>query len=540
MTFSWSALNDHSITQWKAVLALLGVVILGWGVLAERVTQLRRGRRLRDALLIVVAAASCSAWFNFGHFHYGPFVHWYELYHYYLGAKYPELGYTRLYDCTIVAEDEWAHLGPQLERVRVRDLVTNELGTAAPALAHPERCNEHFTPDRWRDFEEDSDFFRSASTWQFWTGALQDHGYNATPVWSLTAGLLANAGQASPDLIGDLSFLDVVLMTVMWGFIGWAFGWRTVCAGMIFFGCEYPGRYWWTGGAFLRTDWLCLTVASVCLMKRERPLAAGFALGWATLLRVFPGFLGVALLAQLVGVCVRAKKLVVPAWLGRFVAGAALAAALLVPLASLRLRGQDSWLAFVHNSQKHLNTPVRNNMGLKSVLAYDADLRSARTFDASRPDVWDKWKQAQRDTFARRKPIYWLLVAAALVLFGAALATEPAWVALALGGGLDPHRRADHLLLLGGAALAGAHRRAAALGERGAGVGGGGQRSGAAVVSARRRLLRAHQRILARLRRAHRRRVAAGVAQEGAVAAAGAFVAGEISGDEGGEGQPCP
>ncbi|HEX4457775.1 MAG TPA: hypothetical protein VIA18_07380, partial [Polyangia bacterium] len=130
------------------------------------------------------------------------------------------------------------------------------------------------------------------------------------------------------------------------------------------------------------------------------------------------------------------KKLVIPAWLGRFVAGAALATLILVPLASLRLRGQDSWVAFVHNSEKHLNTPVLNNMGLKSVIAYDPNLRSAITFDSSLPDTWGKWKQTQRDTFARRKPLFWLLVAAALVLFGAALATEAPWVALALGGGL--------------------------------------------------------------------------------------------------------
>src|ERR1700749_2129740 len=145
MMFDWSALNDTTITQWKGVLALAGVVILGWGVLAKRVTRFARGGKVRDALLIIVAALSCSSWFNFGHFHYGPYVHWYELYHYYLGAQYPELGYTRLYDCTIVAEDEWAHLGPQLERLHVRDLVTNELGTGAPALAHPERCKEHFS-----------------------------------------------------------------------------------------------------------------------------------------------------------------------------------------------------------------------------------------------------------------------------------------------------------------------------------------------------------------------------------------------------------
>lgn len=429
-------LNDHSITVYKAIIALAGAAVLAWQALAPRVTILQRGRRWRDALLILVAALSCASWFNFGRFHYGPYLHWYELYHYYLGAKYPELGYTRLYDCTIAAEDQYAHLGPRLERLRVRDLTTNELGTAAPALAHPERCTDHFTPERWREFEEDSDFFRNASSWQFWSGALVDHGYNATPVWSLTAGTLASSGPASRELMANLGFLDVVLLGAMFGFIGWAFGWRTLCAAMIFWGTEYPGRYWWVGGAFLRMDWLFFTVASVCLMKKQRPLAAGFALGWATLLRVFPGFIGLALVVAVVAGAVRARRLVLAPWLVRFAAGAALAAALLVPLATWRLHGQDSWGAFVRNSQKHLDTPVTNNMGLKSVLAYDADLRVARTVDNSLPDAWARWKQAQRETFARRRPIFWLLVAGALVLFGAALATEAPWTALALGAGL--------------------------------------------------------------------------------------------------------
>jgi hypothetical protein len=432
----WYALNDHSITVCKAVIACVGAAVLAWQALSARVTIFRRGRRWRDALLVLVAALSCASWLNFGRFHYGPFLHWYELYHYYLGAKYPELGYTRLYDCTIAAEDQYAHLGPQLERLRVRDLTTNELGGAGAALAHPERCTDHFTPERWQEFEADSDFFRNASSWQFWSGALVDHGYNATPVWSLTAGTLASAGPASRDLVGNLGLLDVTLLTAMWAFVGWAFGWRTLCAAMIFWGTEYPGRYWWTGGAFLRTDWLFLTVASVCLLKKQRPMGAGFALGWATLLRIFPAFIGLALVTQVVAAAVRARRLVIAPWLRRFVAGAALAAALLVPLATWRLHGQDSWGAFVRNSQKHLDTPVMNNMGLKSVLAYDADLRAFRTGDGRLADPWQRWKQAQRDTFAKRRPIFWILVAGALVLFGAALATEAPWVALAFGSGL--------------------------------------------------------------------------------------------------------
>ena len=64
---------------------------------------------MRDGLLDR-RSASCRAlsWWNLGRFHFNPFIHYYEFYHYYLGAKYaPELGYTRLYECTVAAEDEY-------------------------------------------------------------------------------------------------------------------------------------------------------------------------------------------------------------------------------------------------------------------------------------------------------------------------------------------------------------------------------------------------------------------------------------------------
>ena len=59
--------------------------------------------------------------------------------------------------------------------------------------------------------------------------------------------------------------------------------WRWRC-----FATNFPSRFYWTGGAFLRWDWLFYFVGGDCLVKKERPLLAGLFLGYSTLLRIFP------------------------------------------------------------------------------------------------------------------------------------------------------------------------------------------------------------------------------------------------------------
>jgi hypothetical protein len=68
----------------------------------------------------------------------------------------------------------------------------------------------------------------------------------------------------------------------------WAFGWRIGALATVFWGCNAPANFYWTGGAFLRQDWFFLLVASLALARRRRFFLAGFALTWSALLRVFP------------------------------------------------------------------------------------------------------------------------------------------------------------------------------------------------------------------------------------------------------------
>lgn len=103
--------NDPSSRWWELALALVGVATLLWEAAAARNAHRKvrqtapsagRGRRRLFALLGLVSALT---YFNFGAFHFGVFIHAWDTFHYYMGAKYfRELSYDRLYDCATVAD----------------------------------------------------------------------------------------------------------------------------------------------------------------------------------------------------------------------------------------------------------------------------------------------------------------------------------------------------------------------------------------------------------------------------------------------------
>ena len=97
-------------------------------------------RRLREALLIALGALATLCWFNFFQFHQGVYLHTAEIFHHYVGSKYfRELSYSRLYDCTVVADYGSGYSFPAHKRP-VRRLGSNRIDWATDVLADPEAC----------------------------------------------------------------------------------------------------------------------------------------------------------------------------------------------------------------------------------------------------------------------------------------------------------------------------------------------------------------------------------------------------------------
>src|SRR5688572_33429761 len=98
----------------------------------------------------------------------------------------------------------------------------------------------------------------------------------------------------------------------------------------IFWGCNAPANFYWTGGAFMRQDWIFFLMASLCLARKRYFVLSGAALAWASLLRIFPvALFGGA--AIIIGFHLLRHRRFHKDHV-RFIAGAVGAVALLVPI----------------------------------------------------------------------------------------------------------------------------------------------------------------------------------------------------------------
>ncbi len=437
----WTRLDDDTLILVRALLALIGAAAV---FLASRPSEGFRARVAGFILTAVTALAALSFW-NFGRFHgagpFAGFLHVWDTFHYHIGAKYfPELGYTRLYDAVVLAQEESA-LG-NAGVLKVRNLTTNRLEPTDQALARSFEVRARFSPERWSLFQRDIAWFRERASPQGRLGMLQDNGFNGTPAWLVLGRLLTGQAPISTDRVFVLSLLDPILLLGMWGLVFWAFGARVAAVAILLWATNYPARFYWNGGAFLRMDWLFFLVAGISCLKKNRPGLGGFALGLATLLRIFPG---AVLLAVLLHGVLRGWR---SRWEGstvlpRFVAGAALAAILVLP-ASLFVSSPDPagernvWIRFAQNSRKHMETPFTNAMGLRPLLAYEGDTTAAKLVDAVAMDPFDAWKAARRRATAATRPAFFLLAAALTALALRASQREEPWVAAVLGVALVP------------------------------------------------------------------------------------------------------
>ena len=444
-------------------------------------------RRWRRRLFGAAAVVAALTYFNFGAFHFGNFVHTWDTLHYYLGAKYfHELSYDRLYECMAVADAEEPGWRGGWRRRKITNLRTNVLEPAAEILAHPERCTAHFSPQRWRQFTADVAYFRDREAPQRWEDISTDHGFNGTPVWLLAGSPLANLAPASDRQILGLTLLDPLYFLALAAVIGWAFGVRPLAVALLVLATFFPSRFFWTGGAFLRWDWLFYTVAAVACLKKGRPWLGGMALGYAAMLRVFPGLLAAGPAAAVVALALRHGPR----------AACETAGGPRPPALPRRRRpgggapgggepgaagGPGAYRAFVANTRKHQATPLTNHMGLRTVVAYrPAEVGRHAGRRRSGADPWLRWKEARLAAWQQARPL------AALPGRGGALPPRPRGPppagALDRGGAghaLDRLRGRAHLVLLrvhpgAGAAVdgeaGGRHRPARAGGLLAAGV----------------------------------------------------------------------
>jgi hypothetical protein len=424
-------MNDASLA--KLCLALAAALLVGWGAWLSATGRAHAQRRLRDVALALLGCAAFLGWWNFLRFHGPGFVHGHDLFNYYVGSKYfPELGYGRLYECIAVADLE-AGLGARVARRTITDLDTYLPRDTAAIRADPGRCKRHFSPERWIEFGRDLDWFRARIPPERWEATQLDHGYNATPVWTLIGGGLASLGPASAERIFALALLDPLLMLGAWAAVAWAFGWRATCLAVVYWGTNHPANFSWTGGAFLRDDWLAASLVGLALLRRGLPAGAGALFGLAASLRVFPAawLLGPGLAALARGV--RERRIGWGSPELRLTAGAVGVVAAL-GLASALHAGEGAWPRFARDLELHASVPSSNSLSLRSALSWSREGRLARLLESA-PDPGRVWKEHQLAAFERRRVAWGALVLGHLALLTWAARRVEIWESAVLGSG---------------------------------------------------------------------------------------------------------
>jgi hypothetical protein len=420
---------DGIIIFIRLVLTLGGAMLLIYEARARKLGEPLRKRKLRRWALALAVISFCS-YFDFGNAHtrYSEFYHRHEFYHYYLGSKYSrELGYVRLYECTAIAEVDLGH-GDDVRKQELRDLRVNLIipMTDSYVFSDPEKCKRRFTAERWEDFKHDVDWFRNSANGDYWHDMKKDHGYNPPPVWTMSGKFFASLAPAGDGFFKLLASIDVILHALTLWLMWWAFGWRVGLATALFWGVNAAANTYFTGGAFLRQDWLLLFVASVAFARKRKFVLAGAALTWSSLLRAFPI---VALFGWgvIIGIHVfrrwqlyRAGQVpaqgyfAVDSWLGkdhqRLLAGCIIAASVLIP-ASVVVTGPNSYAEFYqHTLHTHDNTPLSNHMGLRSIMASTWEGRMRFLRNDNLADSFQEWKQGRVDRNEAQKPIRWAII----------------------------------------------------------------------------------------------------------------------------------
>lgn len=466
--------------------------------------------RWKKIVGIALALAAITAYFNGFRFGYPKYYHRWDQYHYYMGAKYfPELGYKNLYKCAVVAQFDVNKLSYKLDRPfngtnhrtltvdmraemrdadkKIRDLPGENLLVPVGDLIDTEnttegdKCRNAFTKERWEEYKGDVAFYRIVSGKGYWTDMQKDHGFNPPPVWTLAGKFFSDISPASVTYLQFLASLDIVYIIGMFIALWWGFGWRVFAVGAIFWGCQSSAPFYWTGGAFLRQDWLFFSVLSVACLRKRYFKTAGAALVYAGLLRIFPGLVVIGTLVPTIAYAIKHKRMHRD-HLQMLIGGTLAAAVLLVTSTAMTQRPNTPFyepykLFYEHTIETHDKTPLTNHMGLRVMIGHKfvdfqaPGLRSAEeaakaagpkasglakavarvkwpiklatgkssgqmqyTRDNKKLDPFEDWKRMRNERYEELKPLAYTIMLGSLLWFiWVARRMKSLWVAQCLG-----------------------------------------------------------------------------------------------------------
>lgn len=316
--------------------------------------------------------------------------------YYYLNSKYfAELGYYRLYEAMLIADDEAR--GRFRKVRRYRDLVGyKKYFPRKHAIDRADEVKAHFTEARWQQFVHDVEWITGQNPRSKWDYFFHDHGYNPPPSWTLVGGTLARI--CPVEHIKWITMVDFALIAVVMLSIAWAFGGPTALFALLWFIVTFSGRWPILGQSLLRFDWVSALVIAVCMLKKGKHGWAGALLTYSALNRVFPAVFGfpyvVWMLSRAWDNKKRGERLLSDDHL-RFLIGVG-ASLLVFAVGALVVVGPEAFVQSAENLSMHggPDSYSSHRVGLGDALAYrgevsHSDVSSSGGIDAKIKLLWE-------------------------------------------------------------------------------------------------------------------------------------------------------
>jgi hypothetical protein len=426
----WPIDDDKGQTFIRAVVAAVTATIL----LREWLWPDRYPvhKRATAAALVFLSVVSVGCYYHFGMPQFRDeakgrttLVHPWDMRNYFPVAKYfDELRYDGLYLGSVAAHLD-NHPGMSLDavaNVHMRDLTTNEITTARQLADQIQDIRKRFSSARWESFKKDMKYFEDVMGAGSYLGSMQDHGGNATPVWMMAARLLWKNAPANELTLTLTALCDPLLWALLFVAIARTFGVRVMLVTLIVWGTTDFSRFGTNlMGSTLRADWMVALGLGACALKKERWALGGGLLAYGGLIRAFPAFAAIFLavpplwwfvdrMREKGKVPARASFVRAQAPALRALAGAVGTVVVLVALSSAVFGFSASWGTWTRKIVMHAEQPNSNHVGIRNLVAFSPNLVAQRVADDKRLEPWSAWQDAQRQTFARRKPLFYLCV----------------------------------------------------------------------------------------------------------------------------------
>jgi len=419
-------LTEEVITFIKIGILALAIVFLFIQFFSRKGSPVKKPSlskgNFKSTILITLAVISLAAFLNFGLLHRTNFIHWWEIFHYYIGTKYfKEVGYFNLYNATVVADSEE---NTYLEKSDyIMDLSNYYLIPRDKILAKSIQYKTKFSPQRWQSFKNDIAFLKR----NLWPGRFQrmmnDHGYHATPIWNTTAGFLVNRVPLNRVLF--LCLIDPILLIIMFIALYLSFGMIPALLMLIYFCLDFLSGFYWMGGCFLRQDWLVVTMLGLCMLKQNRYGLAGSLFSYATMSRIFPVlFIGGITVKAITDLIIHRK---IPHKYFNFLLAFLLTTVILFGYGCLGGKGIEKWRGFIQKIKIHNDNLLTNNLGLRHIFLHDGRETDFPTFvanygghyhDGDLQDYFIYWTKAKQQEFKDRWLSFLVYSVLALLMFG--------------------------------------------------------------------------------------------------------------------------